>query len=289
MKPVVRFSLPPNIRPPVLPTTGSSPASWYPRLGLDRHGIKDTLKPRQKILHLLRHAEGYHNLDPSVSTQAHGLDAKLTDKGRAQCAELGRHLQDEGFRPQLIVSSTMTRAIETGLLSLESSIKAHSIPFLMHEGVRETVNFLCDARRPISTISTEVESASDLISHTIDWSECAHEHDELWATYERKHGLQEEFTSFRESADLESLSIRSRDSFRWIGERPEQEIAVVSHSAFFWNTFNFGCPSPKIPINIPHPSNIPQLIDFGGDVELELWMRSGFSNCETRSILAEWL
>jgi phosphohistidine phosphatase len=66
-------------------------------------------------LHLLRHA---HAGDPM---KWHGPDdvRPLSEKGREQAERLGRFLAAAGFEPDAILSSPMTRALETARLVAE--------------------------------------------------------------------------------------------------------------------------------------------------------------------------
>jgi phosphohistidine phosphatase len=68
--------------------------------------------PDDTQLHLLRHA---HAGDPAKWA---GSDAArpLTEKGRVQSERLGLFLARAGFRPDAILSSPLTRAVETARL-----------------------------------------------------------------------------------------------------------------------------------------------------------------------------
>ena len=69
-------------------------------------------RPDETQLHLLRHA---HAGDPM---KWGGSDAvrPLTEKGRLQSESLGLFLARAGFRPDAILSSPLTRAVETARL-----------------------------------------------------------------------------------------------------------------------------------------------------------------------------
>ena len=72
--------------------------------------------PVEVHLHLLRHA---HAGDPM---KWHGSDAvrPLSEKGRRQAERLGRLLAGAGFAPDAIVTSPLTRAMETAQLVAEA-------------------------------------------------------------------------------------------------------------------------------------------------------------------------
>ena len=145
--------------------------------------------------------------------------------------------------------------------------------------VRETVNYLCDARRPLNTIVADMKSREGVVLDVVQG--CTHDHDELWASYERRFGSQQAYSDHRESADLPALAARAREAFAWLGARQERSIAIVSHSAIFWNTFNMarvGC-----------GAGIPPVVDYGSDPELEAWMSARLQNAECRTVLCEFL
>ena len=154
------------------------------------------------------------------------------------------------------------------------------------EPLRETLNYVCDSRRPISTLSAEFPK--------VDFAACPDDHDELWNHYERLHGSQEAFQAHRESADLPHLAERARSAFAWIGARPEAEIVLVGHQAFMWNVLNMGrSDGPEERLR-----GLPPVVAYGGadDAEhqdaaagaFETWISSPFANCECRSVWAEF-
>ena len=99
--------------------------------------------------------------------------------------------------------------------------------------------------------------------------------------YERRFGDQNAFQQHRESADLAAIASRARSAFAWLAARPEREIVVVSHSAFYWNVLNMGRMRNAI-------GKVAPLVDFGGDRELEGWLAARFENAECRTVLCEF-
>ena len=89
----------------------------------------------------------------------------------------------------LVVSSPLTRTLQTAQLCF-----AAGAPFVALEGVRETVNYLCDARRHRTALAAEFAD--------VDFSGVAEDVDPVWAFYESKYGKQSEHTGHRESADV---------------------------------------------------------------------------------------
>ncbi|KAL1514784.1 hypothetical protein AB1Y20_003870 [Prymnesium parvum] len=263
----VRLSLPVGSRTPAHAPT---PATWAGAVGVNAKELCPE-GGTTKLLHFVRHAQGFHNVDPSVIRSAAGLDARLTPEGCEQCEALHRLTAE--LRPELVVSSPLTRTLQTAERCFGPQRALAAAPLLAVEDVRETVNFLCDARRSRTEIAADFPDA--------DFSCCPHDVDPIWSHYEAIHGSQDDFPKLRESADLGHLAARARAALTWLAARPEKEIVIVSHQAFFWNTFNM----------VPGRANahLPALYDFGGDQQLADWMCTGFANCECRSVLADFL
>ena len=252
----------------------STASGWSGAVGMPPPAAGSTNK---KLLHIVRHAQGYHNVDPQVMRSPAGIDAQLTDEGRRQCAALADTVAStHGIHPEIIVSSPLSRTLETAALSFGAYLK-EGTPMVALEAVRETVNFCCDARRPLSTNVAAIEQ----MGVRVDTSGCLQDHDELWAQYERELGTQEQYTGHRESADLSALAMRAREAFAWLGARPEREIVLVTHSAFLWNTLNMA--------RLGRKQGVSAIVDYGGDRELEGWLAARFENAEMKSVVCEFL
>lgn len=277
-----------------------------------------SLPPTTKILHLIRHAEGTHNISPDHKTPAH-LDATLTRRGVDQCRELARYTKH--LKVDAVLVSPMTRCLETARLSfphfyggqnddhgdchceydyatidynsypssgeddkehksastqyrenyLEQDSYANKprIPFIALEEWRETVNFLCDSRRPLTVLRS-------FYPH-VDFSPCVHEHDPLWEKYQRIHGCHETHMGLRESNDPHGLLERAHKAWKVVLERPEERLALVGHSAFFMHMFT------------PLFEELEGVVKYE-DEEVEELMkgRGRFENCELRSILVDF-
>ena len=260
MAAAVRVVLPAGVAVP--PGSSRKPSSWSGATS----GAPAALGPTEKLVHFVRHAQGFHNISP-LKIQQRPHDARLTPEGEAQCAAL--QAATAALRPALVVASPLTRTLQTATLCFEPQREAAGAPPLTAlEGVRETCNFLCDGRRPLSQIRPEFPA--------VDFGGCADDADALWASYEAKYGNQMSYGKHRESADLPALAMRSRRAFAWLGARPEREIVLVSHCAFLQAIFG------RIDGRDGRP---PCLFDYGGDRDLEAWLAAPFENCEMRSVL----
>ncbi|KAK3271451.1 hypothetical protein CYMTET_20199 [Cymbomonas tetramitiformis] len=231
------------------------------RNGVDNAQALDRAGVAYKLLHLVRHAEGTHNVSKGYKLPEHH-DARLTKKGIEQCARLSQSTTSLD-RVQIIVTSPLTRTVQTSIHSFPSQLQ-RGVPFVALEECRETVNFTCDARRSISEIKGDFPM--------IDYSLLEHDHDDVWQKYEDKFGPQSAFTHERESKDHAHLQARASKFFTWIAGRAETELAVVTHSCFLWNVF-------------AHSRLGGDLLDYERDLDLKNHMEQWFDNCEMRSVL----
>ena len=269
--------------------------------------------PNSKIIHLLRHAQGTHNICPVPDYKyPQHIDARLTPTGMDQC-RLARDATNN-LEVECIISSSMTRALQTARYSFEGAIamsasssdgnrscndgsseNSHSmkrrkrdtknyilssrdnnfgstvvknaattaIPVIASEHWRETVNYLCDMRRPKRSLQKDFPH--------VDFSLLEHEKDPLWEKYARQYGPRHKYTDHRESIDEFALQERARAAWTLVAQRPERSIAIVSHRAFFRHMFE---------------RMEGQVLVFS-DPEVKELLQTPFSNCELRTIAME--
>ena len=238
-----------------------------------------------KQLHVIRHAEGTHNVNQEYR-DARNLDARLTDKGEDQCRALAARLEDgdpDLFEAQLVVTSPMTRCIQTTLLTLDPVLRQNTnLPVLANELIRETVNYNCDRRRDISEISNEFGRVDcSLIDHNVD---------PIWARYEERLGSATECTRHRESSQLYKVAERARRFFEWLETRPEEKVIICSHRAYLRCLWNFGRPEgvPYQPEQYlddrDEPKDVP-VVRYRGDETFQAAMMRDYDNCELRSMI----
>ncbi|GMH16497.1 hypothetical protein Nepgr_018338 [Nepenthes gracilis] len=229
---------------------------------------------RCKTLHVVRHAQGFHNVAGEKDHDAYLsydlLDASLTPLGWEQVDNLRKHVHASGLskKIELVITSPLTRTMQTavGIFGGEDYTDEIDVIPLMVENAgnsgRPAVSSLnqprilavelcreilgvhpCDKRRSISEYK--------LLFPAIDFSLIESDEDILWKE------------DIRESN--EDVAARGMNFMKWLWTRKEKEIALVSHSGFLYNTLNqFG--------NDCHPS-----------VKSE--MCKHFTNCELRSLV----
>lgn len=136
------------------------------------HGFSLFLSKRQKTIHFIRHAEGYHNEanhaygdDTPCTFSTEGSwqyqDARLTDKGIGQCVKARETLLGD-VKPQLIVVSPFTRTLQTAHIMFGGK----GYPFIVHNLCRErSGKFTCDKMRSKTEI---IKDMKPIYEHSYD-------------------------------------------------------------------------------------------------------------------------
>ncbi|KAJ6754915.1 BROAD-SPECIFICITY PHOSPHATASE YOR283W-RELATED [Salix purpurea] len=229
---------------------------------------------RCKTIHVVRHAQGLHNVEGEKNYKAYlnpeYLDAPLTQLGWQQVDYLRKHVHASGLfkRVELVVTSPLLRTLQTavGVFGGESymdgtnalplmvanvgnsdraSISSlNSPPFIAVEDCREHFGVHpCDKRHHVSEYQ--------VLFPAVDFSLIETDEDVLWKADVRE--------------TTEELAARGLKFLNWLWTRKEKEIAIVTHSSFLVHTLSaFG--------NDCHPS-----------VKKEMGTR--FANCELRSMV----
>lgn len=259
---------------------GPSPATAVVRL-FSLHNKRAMQSPTSKVVHLVRHAEGTHNLNEEESKLPLHHDARLTPRGVEQCNALARRTKD--LEVQAVLVSPLTRCLETSRLSFphlyEDDGDPAPVPFVAHEEWRETVNFLCDSRRSASVLKLEYPRVSfDNIrdyGNGDDNNANGYCCDPLWSYYERIHGSHSDHRCKRESDDPNSLYSRAHQAWNAVLERPEKKLALVGHSAFFMHMFT------------PLFDELKGLVEYADDDVRRIMTADKFANCELRSVVID--
>jgi broad specificity phosphatase PhoE len=196
--------------------------------------------PNVKIVHFVRHGQGFHNLMADLARAAGRdwvqftntpenpyimpeiLDAPLTEKGRQQAYALQPRVRSMDNQPELVVFSPNCRALQTGVIVFEDLIGAPNVPFLAHEMVREENGIhICDKRRPVSRQKKEFPQ--------VDLGMLESDEDPL----------------FRDDARETKMQVGERvyKFMEWLAKRKEKHVAVNSHSGWLLTVFNGICES----------------------------------------------
>uniref|UniRef100_A0A6N2LUJ9 Phosphoglycerate mutase-like protein n=1 Tax=Salix viminalis TaxID=40686 RepID=A0A6N2LUJ9_SALVM len=204
---------------------------------------------RCKTIHVVRHAQGLHNVEGEKNYKAYlnpeYLDAPLTQLGWQQVDYLRKHVHASGLskRVELVVTSPLLRTLQTavGVFGGESYMNGMNALPLMAANVGNS------GRASISSLnSPPFIAVEDCREHFIETDE-----DVLWKADVRE--------------TTEELAARGLKFLNWLWTRKEKEIAIVTHRSFLDHTLSaFG--------NDCHPS-----------VKKEMGTR--FANCELRSMV----
>ncbi|GAV62956.1 His_Phos_1 domain-containing protein [Cephalotus follicularis] len=229
---------------------------------------------RCKTLHLVRHAQGIHNVEgeknPDAYLSEELFDAHLTDHGWQQVDNLHNHVQACGLlkKIELVITSPLLRTMQTAvgvfggegytdeidvppLMVADAGKSDHAAisslnrpPFIAVELCREHLGVhWCDKRRSISEYQP--------LFPAIDFSLIESNDDILWKS------------DIRETND--EVAARGMKFMNWLWTRKEKEIAIVTHSGFLFHT----------------------LSAFGKDCHQSVKdeISTHFSNCELRSFV----
>lgn len=243
---------------------------------LESFGVSMYPLHRSKVIHIVRHGQGFHNvageLDHANYMSWDYADASLTELGWQQSQALHQHLDATGIKAQveLVVVSPLLRTLQTAsgvwggatpeqdssseeLLMVGGLGKAPHpaiaapkppLKFVANEWCREQHGVHpCDRRSSITFYKKHFPH--------VDFSEVGTDEDTWWSETKRETA-QELFT-------------RARTFIRWLLDRPESRIAVVSHSSFIFHMCHlFGAECSDV-------------------VRKEI--QHGFRNCEMRSVV----
>ncbi|MCL7030380.1 hypothetical protein MKW94_005630, partial [Papaver nudicaule] len=190
---------------------------------------------RTKTLHLVRHAQGVHNVEGEKDFSAYKseefFDAQLTPLGWQQVDNLHKHVHESGLakKVELVIVSPLLRTLQTAVGSFGAGGDA--------DGKDVTPLMVANAgnssRSAISSLNTPPFVAVELCREQMPYTrpfflqsishwQVEDEEDVLWKADERESKA--------------SVATRGMEFVNWLWTRKEKEIAVVSHSAFLLQT-----------------------------------------------------
>ncbi|KAJ4843117.1 hypothetical protein Tsubulata_002901 [Turnera subulata] len=177
---------------------------------------------RCKTIHLVRHAQGTHNVEGEKNYKAYlspeYFDAPLTQLGWQQVNYLRKHVHACGLskRIELVVASPLLRTLQTavGVFGGEGYTDRLDILPLM------VANAGNSCQGAISSLNSPPFIAMELCrEHFLESDE-----DELWKPDVRE--------------TTEELAARGLKFLNWLWTRKEKEIAIVTHSGFLVHTLS---------------------------------------------------
>lgn len=260
------------------PHTTAQPTNLH----MDRYLLERQLGRRipPKTVMLVRHGQSEHNAQvyhpngPDYNDPRY-LDAPLTPTGRAQASSL--HAAVRRFNPHVIVSSPMTRAIETALLATRygTNHTNNNVPFVVTPLCTERMACSCDVGSPVSELcrrfpfldfsgvmyperwwyhSAATRQQDDIIEEIDNDKNNRNRNERSDSTSTAAAGHHHNYNKKR--AQLRTLRRISEDpcgdavepqhsvlkrctDFRsWLLHRTEQRIIVFAHGVFLYNVLN---------------------------------------------------
>ncbi|EOA35468.1 hypothetical protein CARUB_v10020678mg [Capsella rubella] len=229
---------------------------------------------RCKTIHLVRHAQGIHNVEGEKNHDAYLsedlFDAHLTPLGWQQVDNLHKHVKASGIskRIELVVVSPLLRTLQTavGTFGGEGDKNGVDAPLLMVAGAGNSDRPAISSLNCPPFIAVELcrehlgvhpcDRRSNITKYrelfpAIDFSLIETDEDVLWKPNVRE-----------ENKDIAARGVKFMN---WLSTRKETEIAVVTHSGFLYQTLN----------------------TFGNDCDpaVKKEISTQFANCELRSVV----
>jgi broad specificity phosphatase PhoE len=255
------------------------------RLWIIRHG-QATHNPRAEKAK----SEGCsHDEFMELMRQDDSLDAELTEWGQMQATQLNEHLHStiSGIfqKVQLVVSSPLSRAIHTADLALPSAHMGAASPLVGEANNKNHRRVCVEHFREINgwLLNAQRRNITDLSQRFPAWemTELEHHDDVLW----KPHVLE----------DTQDCAQRGYEGLCWLTERPERNIALVTHGGILRFTMN---DHAHVRVMDGRRANDLTSISADGDnhdvnsntesAQDERSVHARFDNCEMRHYLLSW-
>lgn len=158
------------------------------------------------------------------------IDAPLTERGKQQADSLASTLAS--LAPQLVVTSPLTRAIQTCLRACVSLPK-QSTTFVVSPLCRERLAYSCDIGTPATVLAARYPflDFSGLHPPEAWWWMSPNVHDAS-PMVSLQLLRRQRSSSSREIEPLAAVQARTNDFRRWLIRRPETKVAVFAHGVF---------------------------------------------------------
>jgi broad specificity phosphatase PhoE len=160
-----------------------------------------------RVVHFIRHAQGYHNVDDDQTIP----DPDLTPKGREQCKHLST-IFPHFDSIDLVCASPIRRAIQTASISMDPYLQSGKNKILALPLAQEA------PAEPANTPSG-IKRLQDEYGNIVNFERCYELSD-----YDSKSG------TF--APDGQALEGRAATLRKFLRDREEEEIVVVSHGQF---------------------------------------------------------
>ncbi|TKA82808.1 hypothetical protein B0A55_01057 [Friedmanniomyces simplex] len=156
------------------------------------------------IIHCVRHAQGYHNLNVANHVMP---DPLLTPFGEEQCRLLTQNFPHHA-NVECVVASPLIRTLHTALLGFGEELNKKGLKVLALPELQETSDLPCDTGSGLDVLTKEFEGKPvDLSLVTPDWNS--------------KRG--------KWDPRGPAIEARAKEARLWLMARPEKEIVLVTH------------------------------------------------------------
>lgn len=204
-------------------------------------------------LHLVRHAQGFHNLGAEFHTLP---DPKLTDLGQEQCANLQKLSFPDQSRISLVTASPLTRTIHTASLTFKPALENGTCNprIIALPDAQETSDYPCDTGSDVDVLTRK----------------CA---DEKWLVdlSRLNDGWNDKSSTSRYSPMAEAIRTRAKAARQQIRHLTRALVAA-------------GNPDPQV-VLVTHGGYLHYFTEDWEDSNK--YLGTGWYNCETRSYTFE--
>ncbi|PSN62118.1 phosphoglycerate mutase-like protein [Corynespora cassiicola Philippines] len=170
-------------------------------------------------IHLIRHAQGFHNLNAANHAI---IDPGLTPLGLEQCATLAKNFPYHG-RVTKIVSSSMKRTIQTAYYSLKPTIESKNLVIIASPLFQEVGHAPCDTGSDAEVLAKMMREENIPVDAALVEDGWNNKHPSTkWAN-----------NSFKVSSRAREARIYIRDIVKEMIKRgDDSDVAIVSHGGF---------------------------------------------------------
>jgi glucosyl-3-phosphoglycerate phosphatase len=190
---------------------------------------------KPKTVHLVRHGESTHNAQVYAAlgvdtNDERYVDAKLTPRGAAQADALAIRVRD--IAPQLVVSSPLTRAIDTSLRAC-ALLPAPRPRYVVRAECTERLAYACDIGSSVSILENafpQLDFGHVQPRNAWWWTP---EKLELPTTNSSLELLRRSPPGSRAGIEPIEMITRRVNAFRsWLIAQPESDVMVFGHGAY---------------------------------------------------------
>ncbi|EGC30452.1 hypothetical protein DICPUDRAFT_157828 [Dictyostelium purpureum] len=167
------------------------------------------------------------------------FDARLTEIGEGQASALADNAEIHLQNIQVVITTPMTRALDTTRRGLSKLIKNKGINCVVCPLHRETLTTSDDNGRPISIVKTEFPEFDFSTIEERWW----YLPEEIKSDFTIDHEEYFKKSPFKEPEEV--IAKRVQDFKEYLLSRPESHIAVVGHCDFFYHLLDKKHPHMK--------------------------------------------